>query len=166
MKFVAILGPEREVVEVTGADGCYRVSIGDHEWQVDARLNAQGICSLLIDNVSYVAEVADRDGACVVEVAGERYAIDVEEETRHIIRTRGGATGSEDGHTLRAPMPGRITSVSVAPGDVVAPGDTLVVVEAMKMENELKANAAGTVREVLVQAGAAVNAGDVLIIVD
>ena len=78
-------------MEVTGGDGRYRVVIGDQEWQVDARLSAQGICSLLIDGASYVADVADREGACVVEVAGESYAIDVEEETRHIIRTRGGA---------------------------------------------------------------------------
>jgi biotin carboxyl carrier protein len=100
-----------------------------------------------------------------VEVAGESYAIGVEEETRHIIRTRGGAAAGEGAHTVRALMPGRITLVSVAPGDPVAPGDTLVVVEAMKMENELKASAAGTVREVRVQAGQTVNVGDVLIVV-
>ncbi len=166
MKFVATLEREREVVEVTGGDGRYRVVIGDQEWQVDARLSAQGICSLIVDGLSYVADVATRDGACVVEVAGESYAIDVEEETRHIIRTRGGAAADEDGHTVRAPMPGRITLVPVAPGDVVAPGDTLVVIEAMKMENELKASARGTVREVRVQAGQAVNPGDVLVVVD
>jgi len=166
MKLVATLGSERELVEVTGGEGRYRVILGDREWLVDARLGAQGICSLVIDGVSYVADVADGEGACVVEVAGERYTIGVEEETRHIIRTRAGAGAGEDGHTVRAPMPGRITMVRVAPGDAVAPGDTLVVVEAMKMENELKAGAAGTVREVRVQAGQAVNAGDVLVVVD
>ena len=166
MKFVASLGGAREIVEVSGGDGRYHVVIGDQEWQVDARLSAQGICSLLVGGVSYVADVADREGACVVEVAGESYTIDVEEETRHIIRTRSGAKASEDGHTVRAPMPGKITHVPVAPGDAVAPGDTLVVVEAMKMENELKASVAGTVREVRVQAGQAVNLGDVLVVVD
>jgi biotin carboxyl carrier protein len=165
MKFVATVGRVSETVEVTGGDGSYRVTIGDQEWRVDARLGAQGICSLVVDGVSWVADVSDRDGACVVEVAGERYAIDVEEQTRHIIRTRGGALTGEDGHTVRAPMPGRITHVPVAAGDAVAPGDTLVVVEAMKMENELKASVAGTVREVRVQAGQAVNAGDVLVVV-
>ena len=166
MKFVASLGREREIVEVTGADGHYRVVIGDQEWQVDARLSAQGICSLLIDGVSYVADVADRAGAFLVEVGGESYAIDIEEETRHIIRTRGGAAAGNGGHTVRAPMPGRITHVPVRAGDVVAPGDTLVVVEAMKMENELRATVAGTVREVRVQAGQPVNAGDVLVVIE
>jgi len=62
-------------------------------------------------------------------------------------------------------MPGRITMVRVSTGDRVAPGDTLVVVEAMKMENELKASVAGVVGEVRVQAGQPVNAGDVLLVV-
>jgi biotin carboxyl carrier protein len=166
MKFVARLGREQEIVEVREGEGRYRVTIGDQEWEVDARLGAQGICSLLVGGLSYVADVADRDGACLVEVAGESYAVDVEEQTRHIIRTRGGASIGEDGHTVRSPMPGRVTLVPVAPGQRVALGDTLVVVEAMKMENELKATVNGTVREVRVQAGQAVNAGDVLIVVD
>jgi biotin carboxyl carrier protein len=166
MRFVATLGREREQVEVTGDEGRYRVVLGDRVWHVDARLNAQGICSLLIDGVSYVADVADRKGACVVELAGETYTIDVEEETRHIIRTRGGTAAGEGGQTIRAPMPGKITIVKVAPGDAVTSGDTLVVVEAMKMENELKAGGPGTVREVRVQAGQAVNPGDVLVVIE
>jgi biotin carboxyl carrier protein len=63
-------------------------------------------------------------------------------------------------------MPGRITHVPVSAGDLVNPGDTLVVVEAMKMENELRASAAGTIREVRVQAGQPVNAGDVLVVLE
>src|SRR5256885_1774166 len=90
MKYVATVNDESRVVEVTGADGRYRVALGDEVWEVDARLTAQGIYSLLIDGVSYVADVLDRDGACVVEVGGEWYEIGVEEQTRHIIRTGGG----------------------------------------------------------------------------
>ena len=67
---------------------------------------------------------------------------------------------------MRSPMPGRITLVRVKAGDRVAAGDTLVVVEAMKMENELKASRAGTVRDVRVQPGQPVNAGDVLVVVE
>jgi biotin carboxyl carrier protein len=166
MRFVATLGREREQVEVTGDGGRYRVVLGDRVWHVDARLNAQGICSLLIDGVSYVADVADREGACVVELAGETYTIDVEEETRHIIRTRGGTAAGEGGQTIRAPMPGKITIVKVAPGDAVTSGDTLVVVEAMKMENELRAARDGRVREVLVREGQSVDAGAPLVIVE
>jgi biotin carboxyl carrier protein len=141
------------------------VTLGDQVWEVDARLTAHGIYSLLIDGVSHVADVDDRAGECVVEVGGETYSIQVEEHTRYIIRTRGGAAGGAGGQTLKAPLPGKITHVAVHAGDTVTPGQSLLVIEAMKMENELKAAAAGTVREVRVAAGQAVNAGDVLIVI-
>jgi biotin carboxyl carrier protein len=162
---VATVGPHAEPVEVTGEDGRYRVTVGDQAWEIDARLTPQGMISLLVDGRSYVATVAEREGVCAVEVDGEAYTIAVEEQTRHLLRTRGGAALDADGQTLVAPMPGRITHIAVVPGDRVAPGATVVVIEAMKMENELKAASAGTVREVRVQAGAAVNPGDVLVVI-
>ena len=79
VKFVATLDDKPTPVEVTGADGRYRLTIGGEVWDVDARLTPQGITSLLIDGVSYVADVIDREGACVVEVHGETYVIDVEQ---------------------------------------------------------------------------------------
>jgi len=164
MKYVATVADESRLVTVTGADGRYRVALGDEVWEVDARLTARGIYSLLIDGVSYVADVLDRDGACVVEVGGEWYEIGVEEQTRHIIRTRGGAAGGPGSRTLSAPLPGKISRVIVRPGEAVQAGDTLLVIEAMKMENEFKAAGPGTVAEVRVEAGQTVNAGDVLIV--
>jgi len=167
MKYVATVGGQAHVVGVAArADGRYRLVIGDREWDVDARLTAQGIYSLLIDGVSYVADVVDADGACLVDVGGETYAITVEEQTRHIIRTRGGEAPGGSGQTLKAPLPGKISRVAVRAGDAVKAGDTLLVIEAMKMENELRAGAAGTVLDVRVHAGQAVNAGDVLIVME
>jgi biotin carboxyl carrier protein len=165
MKFAATVGSRTHTVDVTQENGRYRVTLGDQVWEVDARLTAHGIYSLLIDGVSHVADVDDHAGECVVEVAGETYVIQVEEQTRYIIRTRGGAAGGVGGQTVKAPLPGKITHVAVQAGDAVTGGQSLVVIEAMKMENELKATAAGTVREVRVVAGQAVNAGDVLVVI-
>jgi len=163
MKFVATIGDRAERVEVTGAHGRYRLMIESEVWEVDARLTAQ--YSLLIDGVSYVADVTARDGACVVGVADETYVIQVEEATRYLIRTKAGAAAGAGPQTLTAPLPGKITHVAVEAGDTVAAGDTLLVIEAMKMENELRARAPGTVAEVRVQPGQAVNAGDVLVVI-
>ena len=165
MKFVATVGNRAVEVDVTRENGRYRVTLGEQVWDVDARLTAQGICSLIIDGVSHVADVEDHAGECVVDVGGETYAVQVEEHTRHIIRTRGGAEGGAGGQTVKAPLPGKITHVAVQVGDAVTAGQSLLVIEAMKMENELKATAAGTVREVRVTAGQAVNAGDVLLVI-
>jgi biotin carboxyl carrier protein len=165
MNFVLTSGSRTYRVTVTQENGRYRVALDEHVWDVDARLTAQGIFSLLIDGVSHVADVEDHAGVCVVDVGGETYSIEVEEQTRYIIRTRGGAAGGAGGQTVKAPLPGKITHVAVRAGDAVAAGQSLVVIEAMKMENELKATASGTVREVRVAAGQAVNAGDVLVVI-
>jgi biotin carboxyl carrier protein len=165
MKFVATIGDRAETVEVTGTAGRYRLTIGGEVREVDARLTGPGIYSLLIDGVSYVADVTDRDGACLVGVADETYVIRIEEEARHAIRTKGGAAAGGGSQTLTAPLPGKITHVAVTAGDIVALGDTLLVIEAMKMENELRAGAPGTVAEVRVRPGQAVNAGDVLVVI-
>jgi acetyl/propionyl-CoA carboxylase alpha subunit len=166
VKYVATIAGTATVVDLAGGDGHYRLTIGDEVWEVDARLDAQGFCSLLVDGASYVADVVDRDGTCVVDVGGETYEILVEEQTRWIIRTRGGTAGAGHGQTLTAPLPGKITHVAVRPGDPVRAGDTLVVIEAMKMENEFKAAAAGAIAEVRVSVGQAVNPGDVMVVLE
>lgn len=165
MKFEAQLGAETLPVEVSGTDGRYTIDVDREVWHVDARESTPGIWSLLIDGVSYVVDVTDEDGTYVVEVDGESYRIRIEEETRYIIRTRG-AKAAAGGQVLRAPMPGRVTHIAVEVGRPVQPGEGLIVLEAMKMENEFKATASGTVREIPVQVGQTVNPGDVLVVIE
>ena len=164
MKYVATVGDRSEVVEITGSDGRYRITLGDEVWEVDARAPAPGMYSLLVDGAAYAVDVSARAGVRVVDVGGESFTITVEEQTRYVLRTRGRSAGT-GGQTLTAPLPGRVTHVAVRAGDVVEAGATLVVIEAMKMENEVKAAAPGTIAEIRVQAGQAVNAGDVLVVV-
>ena len=165
MRFAATLGDQTHIAEVSEVGGRFRVVVGEEAWDVDARLPARGLYSLLIGGVSYVADVKEEDSWFLVDVSGESYRIRVEEESRHIIRTRGGAESAEGGLVVTAPMPGKIVRVEVAVGQAVKPGDGLVVIEAMKMENEFRATTAGTVSEVRVQVGQTVNAGDVLVVV-
>lgn len=165
MKFEAQLDGQTVPVEVTGADGRFRVEVGGVVTAVDGQRIGEGLWSLIIDGVSTAVDVTEDDGVFVVQVDGETYQIRVEEETRYIIRTRGGAAATA-GQVLRAPMPGRVVLVEVEVGRVVAPGDGLIVLEAMKMQNEFKATAAGTVRDVRVQAGQTVNPGDVLVVIE
>ncbi len=113
----------------------------------------------------------DHDGRRPVEVVvdGWRFELLVEDEARAALRDRArrdrNAAGSIGGPLeIRAIIPGRIASVAVAPGDVVEAGQTLLAVEAMKMQNELLAPRAGTVTRVPVGAGSTVELGDVLVV--
>lgn len=165
MKFVATVDGRAEVVEITGADGRYRIRIGEQVWEIDARRTPEGVYSLLVDGASYVAHVSEEAEVARVEVRDEAYVVRVEEYERHLIRTRGGAAGAAGGQTLTAPLPGRVSHVAVRPGDRVRAGDPLLVIEAMKMENEFRSGMDGTVAEVRIAPGQAVNAGEVLVVI-
>jgi biotin carboxyl carrier protein len=95
---------------------------------------------------------------------GERWEVEVlDERTRHIRSLTNGGNRPPASVVLKAPMPGLVLRVQVEPGQAVAAGAGLVVLEAMKMENELKAAAAGMVKAVLVKPGEAVEKGQVLL---
>ena len=164
-KFVARVNGRSETVLVTGSDGRFRVTVGELTIEVDVRQPISGLSSLVIGGVSHVADVAPTEGGTLVDLDGSPYLVEVEEYARHVIRTRGGTSGGGTGQTIKAPLPGKVTHVAVAVGDHVERGDTVVVIEAMKMENEFKAAAAGTVTEVRVHPGQSVNAGDVLVLI-
>jgi acetyl/propionyl-CoA carboxylase alpha subunit len=162
VKFEAQVGGETIPVEVSGANGRYRVEIGSTAWDVDARTTGADGWSLLLGRESWAVGVTDENGLYVVDVDGEVYRIRVEEETRYIIRTRGSAA-TAGGQILKAPMPGRVVLVEVSVGQAVQAGDGLVILEAMKMENELRAPVRALVRAVRVRPGQAVERGQVLV---
>lgn len=106
-----------------------------------------------------------------VVVDGWRFQLLVEDETRASLRERATrdrpASGTAGGPLeIRAIIPGRVVGMAVAPGDTVEAGQTLLAVEAMKMQNELRAPRAGTVTRVPAATGATVEVGDVLVVLE
>jgi oxaloacetate decarboxylase alpha subunit len=118
------------------------------------------------------ARPAASGGPPIVEVVvdGWRFELEVEDAGRAELRDRAtrDRAGSVAGGRLeiRAIIPGRIAALAVVPGDTVESGQTLLVVEAMKMQNEVRAARAGTVALVPVAAGATIEAGDVLVVLE
>jgi acetyl/propionyl-CoA carboxylase alpha subunit len=103
-------------------------------------------------------------GAYTISLGGYRFEIDALDERGRAIREMSRATSAATGPApLKAPMPGLIVRVLVKPGDTVAAGDKLVVIEAMKMENELRSTSSGTVKAVSVTPGTAVEKGALLV---
>jgi pyruvate carboxylase subunit B len=111
-----------------------------------------------------VARRGPTRGRYTLWLDGFRYEVEALDERTRAIRELAGASAGPSGPApLVAPMPGMIVRVAVQVGDVVQAGQGLVVMEAMKMENELRASAAGTVKAVLAQPGTAVEKGAILL---
>jgi biotin carboxyl carrier protein len=102
-------------------------------------------------------------GRWTAGVRGSRYDVSVEDERAHHVRSLVGAAGPQAGQILKAPMPGLVVRVLVEEGHQVTAGQGLVVLEAMKMENELHAPRMGTVSAVLVRKGDQVERGQLLV---
>jgi biotin carboxyl carrier protein len=152
------------VIDVSRRNGEYVVRVDGQPRRVDVAQAARS-WSLLIDGRSYDVAFADRPGGVVVYVNGRAIEASRGEAGR---RSRGepGAAVQAGPQRIVAPMPGRIIKLLVKTGDVVAARQGLVVVEAMKMENELRSPRAGTVTEVRVAEGMSVDARTVLVVVD
>jgi biotin carboxyl carrier protein len=111
-----------------------------------------------------VARRGETRGRFTLWIDGFRYEVEALDERTRAIRELSGATAAASGPApLKAPMPGMIVRVAVQVGDRVVPGQSLVVMEARKMENELRATAAATVRAVLAVPGTAVEKGALLL---
>lgn len=121
--------------------------------------------SLILDNSSYELYVEERNGSYRVLLLGEVYTVQVEDEaSRLAAKARPGRTFLEEEDTvIRSPIPGLIFDVPVTEGQEVEVGDILVIVEAMKMENELRAPRPGTVQATHVGPGDSVAKGQVLV---
>lgn len=116
---------------------------------------------------SYEIALEERPaGELSVHVNGLHVSVSVAADRGSWARRGHEAGGGKGPQKLLAPMPGKVVKVMVKPGDVVVDRQGVVVVEAMKMENELRAPKAGTVTEVRIAEGASVEAGTVLIVVE
>lgn len=167
MAYVVFEGDREVAVDVREEEGVLRVRVGERERVLDVAELKAGMYSLLVDGRSYAVDVLEDGGSLSVVVDGQVHLVTVQtERDRRLSRGRGRGTARAGGGTVAAPMPGKVVRVLVGVGDRVEPGQGVIVVEAMKMENELEAPAGGTVREIRVQEGKTVNGGDVLVVIE
>ncbi|HEV2084196.1 MAG TPA: biotin/lipoyl-containing protein [Gemmatimonadales bacterium] len=162
MKYVVLLDGQTIEVEVDGD----RVTVDGRAHSATLGvISGTPLRQLLIDGRPLTLSVeAIGRGRWALTPKGERWEMEVlDERTRHIRSLAGAGDQRRAPGVLKAPMPGLVVRVQVQPGEQVAAGDPLVVLEAMKMENELKAGAPGVVKAVRVAPGEAVEKGQVLV---
>jgi biotin carboxyl carrier protein len=162
MKYVTTIGDTAFTVEVLGKG---RVGVNGKVMEVDfENISGQPVYSLVIDGKSYEAYVYEGEDEWQVLLLGQQYSVQVEDEREKRLRAAAGGTLVESGEfNLKAPMPGLIVSVAVEPGQQVDKGAVLVILESMKMQNELRAPRAGTVSRVKVKTGETVEQRQTLI---
>ena len=160
------------IYEVTIAEKVYRVELvrTEQEWKckLDGRelpldvVSAQdGMLSLLLQGKSYEVKQETVGAESNVVVGQERFSASVRDPRSFRSRRRAGA--SEQGvMKIKAPMPGKVVRILAPVGSQVETGQSVVVIEAMKMQNELKAPKTGVVKKINVEEGAAVEAGQAL----
>lgn len=162
MKYVVSVDGRPIEVEVDGE----RITVEGQSYHATlGRIPGTPLRQLVLDDRPVTLSVESLgQGRWALSFAGERTEVEVlDERTRHIRTLTGSGDQRPKADVLRAPMPGMVVRINARPGDAVTAGLGLVVLEAMKMENELKASAAGRVKAVLVNPGAAVEKGQVLL---
>ncbi|HEY0780408.1 MAG TPA: biotin/lipoyl-containing protein [Gemmatirosa sp.] len=163
MKYAVEIDGERIDVEVNGAE--VRVD-GETVHATLTSIPGTPVSVLAVGDAVHrvIMRRGERRGRYDLTIDGRSYAADAVDERTRAIRDLSAPSAAAAGPApLVAPMPGLVVRVDVAAGDTVASGQALVVMEAMKMENELRASTAGTVKRVAVAAGTAVEKGTVLI---
>jgi len=173
MRFIATLNGQERVIDVDNLghdDGYYTMTLDGVSHEVDAQLLVSQIVSCNIDHKSYDVDIEHTgdlsntlDGRMAVRVRGRVVEMEMLDERRKKMKDAsqshlaGGGAG-----VIESPMPGKVLKFLVAEGDAVTEGQGVVVVEAMKMENELKASIDGVVTSLKVGEGDTVDAGAIL----
>ena len=127
-----------------------------------AKAAANGVYTATIDGKAVTVEVSG-NGDYTAKVGGKSFTVKVGEGAAAPAAAASAGAASGDAKTVNAPLPGTVMKINVAVGDQVSADDTLLILEAVKMENEIKAGFAGTVKEICVAQGGVVSAGDVLV---
>jgi biotin carboxyl carrier protein len=161
MKLALTIDGRPDTIEILSPAPSCRFQLGDAPPR-DANVETPepGVYSVLLDGRSYDAFVEDTPTGLVVTIEGHRFELEVRDPRRWSRKTAG--PSAEGVQTIVSPMPGKVVRVLVGPGDEVVPGQGIVVVEAMKMQNELKSNRTGKVLSVPAKEGNTVTAGELL----
>jgi len=145
----------------TSTEGCV-VHLPHRELKMDAVILHEGSYSMLIDGCSFDVTVHRSPSHYQVTVNGAEFDVALRDPKKLSYRS-GSGENSAGPASITAPMPGKLVKLLIAEGDSVEEGQGVAVVEAMKMQNELRAAKSGTVERVCVVEGQAVNAGEILL---
>lgn len=162
MKYITYVDDQEFTIVIDRDD---QIMVNDQVYHVDfQQLVEGGMLSLLLNNRSLEAIVEERDEAWEVLLRGELYSVQVQDERAfRLAKARGTAAETHGEVIIKSPMPGLIVAIPVEPGQEVKKGDQVIILESMKMENELRSPRDGVVLRVHVVQGASVEKDQALV---
>ena len=165
MTYEVIIDGKPHRVELNHVDGRMLCRLDGKDVNADAVVAARDVMSLVIDGLAFeIKRERVRDELHVV-IGADRYAAEVR-DPRSLRTRKAGAAGLAGPKKLISPMPGKIVRLLLGEGAEVHTGQGIIIVEAMKMQNEIKSPKDGVVKKILTMEGATVNAGEALAIVE
>ena len=166
MRYTAKIKDNTFKIDIEEKDGKLEVRLNDKPVSVDLiEVKSPNFLSLLVNNRSFDAEILKDSERYWVSMRGRRFECELEDERVSKLKKLSGYEGREGvQRELKSPMPGLVVAIEIKEGQEVKPGDELVIVEAMKMENVLKASFIGKVKNIRVKEGQAVEKDEVLIV--
>ncbi|MCY3780840.1 MAG: biotin/lipoyl-binding protein [Chloroflexi bacterium] len=159
MKYVAIINDQRYEIEIDNAGS---VLVNGEARDVDFLNLGGSLFSVITENRSFEAVIDDDEDKIAVMMTGRLFETRVLDERAMLMMQRRGVQASGSGE-VHAPMPGLIVEVTTEQGAAVSQGDTLIILESMKMQNELKSPTDGLVSAIHVESGQAVDKNDLLV---
>ncbi len=166
MNYIATIGDTEVKVTVKEVGVArYLVKGAEKEYLVDAHQVQDSVWSILYGTESFEVDVQGRNDDYEVLIEGDCYKFSLMNEQRKVL-IRAGGKGAAGKALVTSPMPGKVVKILVAEGEEVQAAQGVIVVEAMKMENELKSAGAGKVQEIFVKEGEVVESGAKLVRVE
>lgn len=156
-----VAGETHQVSLYSENDG-YRVKVGDRQMVVQAEVISDNCLLLDLDGCSVTIYLAEEKGKIYIATGGRQFVVE------RVGEPAGGGISAQTqafhtDHALTSPMPGQVVKITVREGDLVDKDQTVAIVEAMKMENELRASGRARVKKILAAAGDLVDAGQIIV---
>ena len=170
MTYEVLINGKPHRVELAQEHSQWRGTVDGRSVSVDAVLVRPGVLSLILDGISYEVKrenTAGQERPAETQLwVGDRVYLALVRDRRSLQSHRASGSAAEGTKTIIAPMPGKVVRILVQEGDQVQAGQGVAVVEAMKMQNELKSPKQGAVQKVVAAEGDSVNAGDALLVIE
>jgi biotin carboxyl carrier protein len=161
MKYITQINDKKFEIEIRSDN---TVWVNGQQREVDFLALTDSLYSVIMNATSHEVVVEERDGAYEVLMGGRMYSGTVTDERTQLMKSRRGGLEADSGEiSIKAPMPGLIVVIPVSEGQTVTAGQTLIILESMKMQNELKAPRDGIVQRISVKQGETVEQKRVLV---